>query len=440
MPDPIASHIRLAAQTALSTGLTALLKNGPVAGTVLSHQSGGKAVISLQGQAYLLNLKGSPLQPGQTVRARMSGNQVSLEVLPSSKSPAPASSTDSLSSLLTNLGISGKSARALVRAFVQAGIPLDRQTLREMARLLPDVTESQVSTLSFLFSRGLPVSPSLVQWISQILAPKPRLGPQLGGVIARLHELLKVWEEEGDCRMDLKPRETLREALSDLVRLLPSFQHQTREDLPQELEILFQNAAASPETLILRNPGMESRSLQEAVVRLLAHLLSLQPMMEKSPRADEFNELLTQVKVLHETFAQAAVQNLPPQSDPGACSVFLQIPFRDGESTRELEARYTPRQVNGRSGNLDLRLELTRLGPLLIAIQWDAPRISVAMVVTRPDIQRYLAPYLPELTERLRERGMQVLSAGIVAGEVPETLKGEEVPAGRSLSGLDVRI
>ncbi|HQH71662.1 MAG TPA: flagellar hook-length control protein FliK [bacterium] len=442
MPDPIASPIRLTAQTALSTGLAALLKSGPVTGTVLSHQPGGKTVIAFQGQSYPLHLKGEALQSGQTVLARMTGEQISLEVMPPSKSPAPVSPPGSLSSLLATLGISGKSARALAQAFMQAGIPLDRQALREMARLLPNVSESQVSALSFLFSRGLPISPMLVQWISQILTPKPRLDSQLGGVLTRLQELLKSWDEGGGPEIPLSQREPLREALSDLVRLLPSLPdlaQESQEDLIRELEILFQNAAASPEILIQRHAGPESRSVQEAVVRLLAQLLSLQPMMEKTSQADEFTTLLNQVKILHETFAQAALQNLPPPSEPAAYPVYLQIPFREGETTRELEARYTPRQANGRSGTLDLRLDLSRLGPLLIAIQWDAPRISVSIVVTHPGIQEYLNPFIPELTEQLRERGLQVLSTGVVTGKVPETLKAEEIPVSGAMRGLDVR-
>ena len=51
-----------------------------------------------------------------------------------------------------------------------------------------------------------------------------------------------------------------------------------------------------------------------------------------------------------------------------------------------------------------------------------------------------MKPFLPELTERLRERGFQVQSAGVVAGDVPETLKVEEIPVPGPSVGLDVRI
>ncbi len=438
MLDPIVSHIRIPAQTARSTGLAALLQSGPVAGTVLSHQPGGKVVIAFQGQAYPLNLKGRTLQPGQSVLARMAGEQISLEVIPPMKSAPRTLPSGSPASLLSNLGITDKSAPALARAFIQAGIPLEQPILREVMKYLPNVSESQVSALAFLFSRGLPLSPMLLQWIAQIMIPKPRLSAQLSGVLTQLHGFLDSWEEDGGLRSSMEQREALRATFDDLVNVLPSLPDFTPEELMYELEILFQNAAASPEALIQRDSGQENRSFQESVVRLLAQLLAFQPMLEKNPQADEFTTLLNQVKILHETFAQAALQNLP-QSDPAAYPVYLQIPYRDGETIRELQARYTPRKANSRAGSLDLRLELSQLGPLLIAIQWDAPRISVSLVVARPDIQQFLNPFLPDLTHRLQEQGLQVLSAGVVAGVVPGTLSGGEWAASGGAGGLDVR-
>ena len=94
MVDPVAiQQAQVLSQLVTSTGLRSLLQSGEMRGTVLSTQTSGKAVISFAGRTFTLDVQGQNLQQGQQVLAKMAGEQLLLELLPSRGESASESGT-----------------------------------------------------------------------------------------------------------------------------------------------------------------------------------------------------------------------------------------------------------------------------------------------------------------------------------------------------------
>ncbi len=447
MVDPIASQAPIITQQALSSGLAALLKQGPLQGTVAFQQPGGKTTIVFQGRSFSIDVPAGNLKPGDAVSAKLVEGRLVLEILSRISDmggqQATATGTRSLASVLSSMGMSGANMQLIAQALLQAGIPLDRAALKELAQILPQLSGDQVSALSFLFSRGLPISPAMVAMLAYLFGTKPRIDQSSNNVLAKLNELdqrLKQDEEdENDPVLNASQRRRLREAQGLFNQAIPSLQPQEGSDSNRDLEEYLRSALSSPEALLLLNPSGNIRTLQEAVLQLMTMLLELWPYFENSAHAQLFKSLVEEVRLLHESLSGQVLQNLPPQTSEGFHPVFIQIPFDDQGKKKQLELRYTPKSKDKKSGNLDLRIDLSGFGPLQVAIQWDHPRISISLLVGDEDVRAFLQPLLDDLQERLQQNGFLVQSLGVAVGKVPETLK-PETPAQRAaLSGLDIR-
>lgn len=448
MVDPIASQAQFISQQALSSGLTVLLKQGPQQGTALSQQPGGKMTFVFNGRTFSLDVQNANLKPGDTVLAKLVDSRLVLELLArSSESAAPqpgASAPRSIATVLANMGLSGQNIQVLAQAFIQAGIPLDRTALKELAQILPQLSSEQVSTLTFLLSRGVAMNPAIVALLTNLFAPKPRISETTNNVLAKLKELDKKLkeedEDESDPVLNASQRRKLREAHEIVERMIPQPHRQTAADPEKELEEFLRAALATPEALIQQSLTGDIQSLGEAIVQLLAVLLELAPLFENSPHSQLFASLFLEVKQLHEILSSQALYNLPPQSSDGFYPVFIQIPISDNEKNRQFELRYTPKGKSKKSGNLDFLVDFSSLGKIHVAIQWEQPRISVSLVVTDPKVREFIQPLLDELNELLRQKGFQVQSLGVAVGEVPDTLKPENKENAAALNGLDIRV
>ena len=429
MVDPIASQAQIITQQALNSGLSALLKQGPQSGT-LAQSTGGKMALLIQGRTFTLDMQGANLKSGDAVLARLVDGKLVLEQQGRSADPTSAASTSasrSLGAVLANLGVSGSNSQILAQAFLQAGIPLDQTALKDLAQFLPQLSSGNVAALSFLFSRGIATSPPIVAMLTHMFSPKPEIAKTTNNVLAKLKSLEKKLDaepdDEGDAILNASQRRRLREAHGAMQHNMLPMHDQTDPKQEKELEDFLRAALASPEALLLQNPGMDIKTFGEAIIQLLSLLLTLQPLFELSPHAAAFASLFQDVQTLHESLIAQAIHNLPPQSSESAYPVFVQIPYMDNDEERQLELRFTPKDKKKKNGAIDLRLDLSNLGPMHIAIQWDHPHISLNIVVTNPEIQQFIQSALDELKTTLQDNGFDIQSIGVNVGEVARTLK-----------------
>lgn len=434
-------------QQALSSGLAGLLQDGPLQGKVLSNLPSGKMTIALQSRTFALDAPGSNFRAGDAVTVRIVEGRLELELMgraarldsPSS-SEAPARS---LGASLANMGLSGSNVQILAQALLQAGIPLDPAALRELAQVFPQLHSEQMTSLSFLFSRGLPFNPAIVSILAQLFMPRPRISETINRVIDRLNEIgrkLDGDEDSGaDPVLDASQRRKLRDAQEALERSIFHLREQCDPQQEREFDEILAAALASPEALIQQHPSGAEISLGESVVHLFVLLMDLWPDIEPGAHAQLFAILMQDVQQLHETLAGQAIQNLPPQSGAEFHPIFVQIPINVDGQNHQLEIRYKPKGKKRKSGQLDFRIELSRLGAIHTAIQWDHPRISVTLTTADSSVQKFIQTALDELKDLLQNKGFQVQSIGAIVGEVPPQLNRREKEKMSTPESLDLR-
>jgi len=445
MTDPIQSQAaQRLAPTALLSGSSSALKGGTQLGTVVSMQAEGKAVVSFQGRMYTAETQGADLKAGQQVLARLVGDRLVLDLSTTRNEPAasaPAIASRTLAAILSNLGVSGTAAEVIARALMQAGIPLDKTALKELAQVLPNLQPESAAALSFMFSRGLPISESLVSILTQLFGPKPKLSETTEKLISSLVSWDEDLEQEESAAIPSEVRQKLKELRENLEQLILPLRSQSDPKNKENLEALFRALLASPEAQIQNPSGSHKNPLGETLVRLLSLLMDLSPIVSGTDHNEKVAELVKQATLLHETLAGQAAQNLPSIREETPPVLFFQIPFRDGQETKELEVRYRAKDREGKSGTLDLRLDLSKLGPMHIAIGWDQTRLSLRFLVEDASAAEHLKSGMEELRKALLQQGFLLETVGVHVGEVPDTLRPEE-PSGiqSKFTGFDIRV
>ncbi|RJP20341.1 MAG: flagellar hook-length control protein FliK [Candidatus Omnitrophota bacterium] len=447
MVDPITiQQAQVLSQLATSTGLRTLLQSGEMRGTVLSMQAGGKAVMSFAGRTFPLDVQGQNLQQGQQVLARLVGDQLLLELLPPrGENAGESGSTVSrpLANILANLGVSGANAEVIAQALLQSGIPLDRTVLKDLANVLPDIQPYQLAALSFLLSRGLPISQSLLFWAAHLLTPKPKLAESTNKFLDSIKKFEEDLDEEEpviseESRRRLKQH---RETLEERVPRFQSHSQAANEDELEEMEGFLHSLLASPEAIIQNQLAFGKGSLGEELVRLLALLMDLQIQLAASRHGETLSALIAQAMTLHESLAQQAFQNLQSQDPHSAPVFFVEVPIRDDGKMKNLELRYKPKDKEKKSGTLDLRLDFSQLGPMKISFHWNHPSLSISIVVSQKSVGDFLCGMVDNLKEALTKMGFHVEAISVNVGDVPQTLRPlPETEPRRGISGLDIRV
>lgn len=439
MPDPIGSQVQFISQQAKATGLASLMKGGSLTGTVLSQQSGGKTIITFQGQNFQFMLKDLNLSSGQKVEARWSGGKIVLE---SYQPPSEGKQTENpgrnLATILANWGLKGSSSHTLAQALIGAGVPLNQDVLKELAALLPQMTPDQMSALTFLFSRGLPINPAIVSLISQLFSKRIKQDETLSKVISSLDDLDK---EDDEPVIPSSRRRQLRDIRQQIEQFVLPLKQRNDEDFEEQLGEFFRNAMASPESLMQNQDSPTAKALGDAILRLLLLLMDIKPFMEGTRQEALFQTLLTAAQELHEHLSGRALQNMPPQTHDSNHPVYFQIPFNGDHGIQDLEVKFRPRGNNKRSGDLDLKLELTNLGPLLVSIHWNHPQIAVNIKVTQAPVSDFIEQAMDELRTVLQEKGFEPTTLGVTVGDVPESIRPINANTmTTSRSGFDMRV
>ncbi|MDX9754956.1 MAG: flagellar hook-length control protein FliK [bacterium] len=439
MLDPLISQRgRLIAQQALAAGLDTLLKSGPQTGTVLSNPGGGKTVIVFAGKPFPLDLKGPPLEPGQQVLARLIDGKLVLELLPpKSGASLPGSSEGgrTLAGILAGMGVQGANAPFIAQAFLQAGMPLDPAVLQEFSSLLPNLTQDQILSLSFLLSRGLPIQPQLVFFLFQLFSKQSLPTPSPSRLIK---DLKKAESQLDDEPIEGAVKRKLKELRQRLEEKIMPLRDEGGEAFEDELHRRFSENLTAPEAQLAN--GEESDSMGGAIVELLSLLYQIQAHMAISRFTELFGAIFHEANRLYEHLLFQNLRNLPVQN-ADVPVVYFQLPFREDQHERSLDVLYREKRKNKKGGTLDLRLELTNLGPMRISIQWDHPHLSLTLLVTEPQVALFLEPLMQQLKESLQQKGFAVSAVRVAVGAVPDSLR-EEVEEGGIIlprGGVDFR-
>ncbi|MEW6238591.1 MAG: flagellar hook-length control protein FliK [Candidatus Omnitrophota bacterium] len=426
--------------SAQSSGLANLLKAGSLMGTVLS-QTEDKTVVSFQGRPYPIDVKGLDMKPGQQVLARLVGDQIQLELRPEESQNSAASASRTLGSTLANMGLPQANAQFIAQALLAAGIPLDRAVLNELSQMLRNLTGDQISALSFLFSRGLPVSESLVSFIAHLFAQRRQPAQTADRLLTELQELEEELDKDDD-EKSVPP--DIRRKLSEFRHLMqsqmPSLRDSSSQKFQEALEEYLRSALKSPEAFIQNAGGEEVKSFGELAVRLLSLLLELQPLFETTKHGDAIHSLIEQAKTLHESLSVQALRNLPSQEDGNAAFFFLQVPLRGDGETKNLELLYKPKGQDKKSASIEFRVEMSKLGPIHADMQWNRPKLTLHLTASQEKARQFLETALDELKEALIRKGFVIDGAFVKTGEIPDTLQPENPTAFPiSSKGLDVR-
>ncbi len=426
----------------MSANLARLLESGSQSARVLSQQAGGKTAVTIQGRVFHLDLKGSVARPGDQLMLRLAGDQIVVEHKGQGKDTSSQSqAARSLTNTLSNMGLNQPNVKVIAQALLQAGMPLQQHALQELAQQLRNLSQNQLSTLAFLFSRGLPVSESLVSLFAGLFSQRSHIGPKTEKVLNSLREWIDELDEGDEESISEPSLKQLREHLKHFESNIPVLHPFSDQQFEEELKQLIQSALTTPEVMLQEGKGDMMKSLSESLLRLYLLLLELKPQLENTPQADKLNGLIEQVKSLHENLSTQVLQNLPPQEAGQAAPIYLQLPFKEGDQNRELELVYKPKHDTEKAGSLDLRFELTAFGAVAAGFVWNHPQLTVDLVFEKEEFVEFVSSAVDELKEALNNKGFQVTAINVKTGDVPDRLEPEtSLPGNSTEQGFDVRV
>jgi len=392
---------------------------------------------SFPGRPYPSDVKGLEQKLNQPALTRLSGDQTPPE---ENQSPA-ASASRTIGSALAGMGLPQANAQLVAQALLAAGIPLDRAVLKELSQLLRNLTGDQVSALSFLFSRGLPVSESLVSFVAHLFAQRRPPAQTAERLLTELEELDEAWKKDDNQSVSPDARRKLNEFRRLMQNLMPSLRDSSSPKFQEALEEYLRSALKSPEALIQNPGGKEAKAFGELAVRLLSLLLELQPILETTKYGGALHSLIELAKTLHESLSVQALRNLPPQENANAAPYFLQVPLRGDGEAKNLELLYKPKGQEKKSASLEFRVEMSKLGLIHAAMQWNHPRLALYLTTNSEKTRQFLETALDELKEALLRKGFFMEAISAKMGEIPDTLQPENpTPFPILTKGLDIRV
>lgn len=453
MSDPVQSNAhRVVAQLAKTAGLQELLREGPARGRVARADAGGRAVIQLAGGRSVEIATGN-LQRGQQVLLRLAGGRVTVELTqsprggaaPSQPSAPAAAPQTSMAQTLSQLGVSGQAAEAVVRALIRADIPLDKAAVRALVDLLPGAQTGQTAALAFLFGRGLPIGGAIADLIARLFSRTPLLSEPLQKTARHLKQLADRVEEEDSEDTPPGAAKKLRRYHDSLHEKVMPLRSPPDEEFEEQLGQRARENLQTAESAMTSEEGADGGEAEPVhlgaeLLELHAYLMSLEASLRGSPLHPLLIQLLGDVRESHETMTTLALRNLPGGGE-GAGPYYLQIPFRERKRYKHLEIRYRPREDGEPdAGTLDLRIDLSRLGPLLITIQWTKPRAAVTIAADRDDAREHLRGALDELRAAMKNlKGLIVEVRDVVSGPVPESIRPDDWDEPAPLEGVDLK-
>ncbi|MFH1740498.1 MAG: flagellar hook-length control protein FliK [bacterium] len=435
----------------LDLGLSRIAAGQPVSGQILADEGGGKATVLLGGRQFTLNLGTGQAAVGQSFTAQLSegrlvihlGSQqasVPVESLVGQSTPRP------LAAVLSNLGApTGPVAQAVAHAFLTSGMPLSAEAIKTLVMVLPQLSSGDVSALSFMFSRGLPISPEGLQIVQRTLDNRTRIGERLAEIDRGLGKVERQLDAMQDRVVAIQRRDELddrrRNLRREFVQWAGDNSQEGKEKLAEELERSVKGQSTSAEAV--QYAGASGAHLALSLYDLYLYLLQLQ-QMDILGSEIPFSLLMNQVNEAYEALAGQNLHNLPDEDPDRPPIFFFQIPIVLEGEERTLELLYRQHSHHPEDGGaLTIRLELSQLGPIKIAFDMREGMLSVTITVTSAELKESIEPELDTLRQALSGIGLRVASVGVVHGVVPSTLR-EEAPQtampAKPPKGLDLMV
>jgi hypothetical protein len=318
------------------------------------------------------------LQAGQPVNVKLQNGQILIEPILTKPTPSPEASTETsrtIATILSQLGVSSPQAQVAAQALIQSNIPLNTQVIQDLAQAFPQLNPESLQALVFLISRGLPISDSMLYWLTRMNARRENIGKLTHSVSKDLDELLQQMEEDDSSEMQ-KVIGNLGNFHDQLQREFLGFQQNSSDEIEDDLTNAVQNALVSAEAILSSSAGNRT-TLSETIVRLLSYLLQLQAQLESSPHQPLLQELTSKVEALQETLTAQSMQNIPTTDSVNEQAIFLSLPVWKDHEGEQLELLYKPAGKNKKAGALDIRIDLSNLGPLLLHFGWNHPQLNL---------------------------------------------------------------
>ncbi len=442
MVDPLSSLIRTAVtQRSLSGGLQALLQSGAQRGQVQQHNS-GQLFVNIKGFQLPLSSTSGSLQAGQFVNIQLQGGQILIEPLLSqtaSQSNFSAETARTISTILSQMGIQNPQAEVIAQAMLQSNIPLNRSVLQELVQIFPQLHPESMQALIFLISRRIPLSESMLFWVSRLFSRRENSGKLAQSITNDIGELQ---EQVGG--LDIENVGQIQSGLGGFQQNLKQeflpLEEESMDELDEDVKQALSKALVSAEAIFSGGTRFDHH-LAETVSRLLSFLMALQQQYEAMGKLPLFQELLAKVEALQETLAVQSLENLPEHDTEHPPSFFVKMPIWKDHEADQLEIMFKRIDADQKSGSVDLRFELSKLGPLHARIGWQHPTINIVIHVEDLSIARYLNEHVDVLKKGLRQAGFQTGRIEASQHEVPSTLQ----PVGANslhtnLSGIDLRV
>ncbi len=434
----------------LDLSLSRIAEGRPVSGQVIADEGGGRATVLLGGRQFTLNLGTAQVSVGQSFTAQLIGGKLQIQFGNQSTSvPVESligqSTPRSLVSVLANLGApTNAAAQAVAHSLLNSQIPLSAEAIRTLAALLPQLSATDVSTLSFLINKGMPISPSAIESVQRILDNRTKIGEKLAELDGGLGKLERQLDAIQDRVVAIQRRDELAERRRNLRQeyvVLEEDSEEDQDELAEKLEKSVRGQSTSAEATLFS--GAHGSRLGISLYDLYLYLLQLQQMQILGDEVP-FSLLLQQVNELYESLAGQNLRNLPDEDPERPPTYFFQIPITLEGEDRTLELLYRQHSKNPEDGGvLSIRLDLSQFGPVKIDFNLREGMLSVTIVVSSAELKKQVEPEMDALKEALADAGFRVASVGVVHGIVPSTLREmapqSTMPAHKP-RGLDLRV
>ncbi len=435
----------------LELSLSRIAEGRPFSGQVIADEGEGRATVMLAGRQFTVNLGTAQVSVGQSFTAQLIGGKLQIQFGNQSTSvPVESligqSTPRSLVSVLANLGApTNAAAQAVAHSLLNSQIPLSAEAIRTLAALLPQLSATDVSTLSFLINKGMPISPSIIESVQRVLDNRTKIGEKLDEMDEALGKLERQLDAIQDRVVAIQRRDELAERRRNLtqqfVNLRDGDSEKNRDDLAEKLEKSVRGQSTSPEAALLS--GAHGSRLGISLYDLYLYLLQLQQMQILGDEVP-FSLLLQQVNNLYESLAGQNLRNLPDEDPESLPVYFFQIPVTLEGENRTLELLYRQHSKNREDGGvLSIRLDLSQFGPIRIDFNLREGMLSVTITVSSAELKKQVEPEMDTLKKALADAGFRVASVGVVHGIVPSTLRQiapETTPPAHKPRGLDLKV
>jgi hypothetical protein len=326
-----------------------------------------------------------------------------------------------------------------------AEIPLSAEVIKALIEILAQVTGRDLAVLAFLFSRGLPISAETVPTVQRLLANRSRIGQELAQLDRGLAQLERELDALEDRVVAIQHREGLADRRQNLNREFLQWTgggtDEEKAKLAKDLEASVKGQSTSAEAV--RFAEADGARLALSLYDLYVYLSRLQHVEGLGLEA-HISLLLGQLNDLYEGLASQNLRNLPLNDPEQPPLFFFQVPIILEREARTLELLYRQHSRHPEDGGiLTIRLELSKLGPIKITLDFREGMLSVTICVTTADLKKAIEPELGRLREALVNTGLRIASIGVVHGLVPSTLREETLDTAAVAQpprGLDLRI